>query len=47
LTIIGPTIKHGVLRDARLIDIAPTVAQWLSLPLPLPRVEGRPLTLAE
>ncbi|MET0391038.1 MAG: ectonucleotide pyrophosphatase/phosphodiesterase, partial [Polyangiales bacterium] len=34
LLVIGPTIKRGVVPDARLVDIAPTIASWLALPLP-------------
>jgi len=43
LLVIGPGIKPGVLPQARLIDIAPTIAQWLSLSLP--GVDGRSLAL--
>ena len=40
LVLYGPGIEKGKLRDARLIDIAPTVASWLQLPL---TAEGKPL----
>ena len=33
LVFFGATIKKGKLSDARLVDIAPTVAEWLRLPL--------------
>jgi predicted AlkP superfamily pyrophosphatase or phosphodiesterase len=41
LILFGPTIAHGQLASARLIDIAPTVASWLGLELP--GVDGKPL----
>jgi predicted AlkP superfamily pyrophosphatase or phosphodiesterase len=41
LLLLGPSIRPGLIKDARLIDIAPTIAGWLSLDLP--DVEGRPL----
>jgi predicted AlkP superfamily pyrophosphatase or phosphodiesterase len=41
LILFGPTIEHGVLASARLIDIAPTVARWLGLELP--NIDGKPL----
>jgi len=43
LLMFGPSIPHGVIRGARLIDIAPTMAQWLRLPFP--GAEGVPLTV--
>ena len=33
LVLFGPTVSKGKLSDARLVDIAPTVAAWLHLPL--------------
>lgn len=33
LVLFGPTVQRGTLTDARLVDIAPTVAAWLQLPL--------------
>lgn len=33
LLLFGATIEMGTLTDARLVDIAPTVAAWLHLPL--------------
>ena len=41
LLLFGATVPHGVLDDARLVDIAPTIAAWLGLPSP--NVEGRSL----
>jgi predicted AlkP superfamily pyrophosphatase or phosphodiesterase len=41
LLMVGPSIPHGTIQGARLIDIAPTIAKWLSLPLPA--AEGTPL----
>ncbi len=41
LVIFGPTVPKGKLTDARLVDIAPTVAAWLHLPLS--GVDGKPL----
>lgn len=43
LLMVGPNVLHGRIENARLIDIAPTIAQWLHLPLP--DVEGRPLVV--
>jgi len=42
LLMVGPGIAPGKLENARLIDIAPTVAQWLGLKLE--KAEGKPLT---
>jgi hypothetical protein len=41
LVLFGRQIAAGKLPGARLVDIAPTVAKWLGLPLP--NVEGTPL----
>lgn len=41
LLLFGPNIPKGKLADARIVDIAPTVAAWLHLPLP--NVDGKPL----
>lgn len=41
LVLFGVTVAKGKLNDARLIDIAPTVASWLQLPLS--GVDGKPL----
>ncbi len=41
LLIYGPSIGHGKIEGARLIDIAPTVARWLGLKLE--KAEGKPL----
>jgi predicted AlkP superfamily pyrophosphatase or phosphodiesterase len=41
LLMVGPSIPHGTLSGARLIDIGPTIAEWLALPMP--GVEGKPL----
>jgi predicted AlkP superfamily pyrophosphatase or phosphodiesterase len=43
LLLMGPSIEPGLLRDARLVDIAPTIAGWLALELP--GAEGRPLSV--
>ena len=37
----GPGVQPGPIEDARLIDIAPTIASWLGVALP--DVEGRVL----
>jgi predicted AlkP superfamily pyrophosphatase or phosphodiesterase len=41
LLMMGPSIPHGTIAGARLIDIAPTIAGWLGLPMP--GVDGKPL----
>ena len=41
LLLFGPNVAKGKLNDARLVDIAPTVAAWLQLPLS--GVDGKPL----
>jgi predicted AlkP superfamily pyrophosphatase or phosphodiesterase len=46
LVLLGPSIPHGQLRDARLVDIAPTIAQWLALPARDFAFDGRPLSIA-
>ncbi|MGC4069859.1 MAG: ectonucleotide pyrophosphatase/phosphodiesterase [Polyangiaceae bacterium] len=43
LLIVGPSIPHGTIEDARLIDIAPTIAGWLGIPFP--DVEGKALRI--
>lgn len=45
LIIAGPNVKHGALKAARLIDIGPTIASWLSLSLP--NTDGSPLRVSE
>jgi predicted AlkP superfamily pyrophosphatase or phosphodiesterase len=44
LLVYGRAIVPGPIRQARLIDVAPTVAKWLNLSLP--QAEGRPLPVA-
>jgi predicted AlkP superfamily pyrophosphatase or phosphodiesterase len=44
LLIYGPAIAPGKIKQARLIDVAPTVARWLDLKLD--RAEGKPLPVA-
>jgi hypothetical protein len=39
----GPAVAAGKLEGARLVDVAPTVAHWLGLPLEKP--EGKPQAL--
>jgi len=41
LLLYGPNVPHGTITGARLVDIAPTIAAWLGLPMP--NVDGRPL----
>lgn len=41
LLLVGPRVRAGRLDDARLIDIAPTVAAWLGLHMP--GAEGKSL----
>jgi predicted AlkP superfamily pyrophosphatase or phosphodiesterase len=41
LLLYGSNVPHGTLAGARLVDIAPTMAGWLGLPMP--NVDGRPL----
>jgi arylsulfatase A-like enzyme len=41
LVLYGPNVPHGTLQGARLVDIAPTIAEWLGLSMP--NVDGRPL----
>jgi len=41
LLFYGPAIKAGKIRNARMLDIALTLAQWLGLRLE--RAEGTPL----
>jgi predicted AlkP superfamily pyrophosphatase or phosphodiesterase len=43
LLVTGPGIAPGIMERARLIDIAPTVAQWLGFKLE--KAEGRPLPI--
>lgn len=43
LLLVGATIPHGTIFDARLIDVAPTVATWLGLSLP--NVDGKQLVI--
>jgi predicted AlkP superfamily pyrophosphatase or phosphodiesterase len=44
LLIYGPAIAPGKIKQARLIDVAPTVARWLDLKLE--RAEGKPLAVS-
>jgi len=44
LLIYGPAIAPGKIKQARLIDVAPTVSRWLDLKLD--RAEGKPLPIA-
>ena len=37
----GPAIAAGRLEDARLVDVAPTIARWLGLNIP--KADGKPL----
>jgi predicted AlkP superfamily pyrophosphatase or phosphodiesterase len=41
LLAFGPSLPRGRFEDARLIDVAPTIAAWLGLPMPT--VEGHAL----
>jgi predicted AlkP superfamily pyrophosphatase or phosphodiesterase len=41
LVLYGPNVPHGTLQGARLVDIAPTIAEWLGLSMP--NVDGKPL----
>jgi predicted AlkP superfamily pyrophosphatase or phosphodiesterase len=41
LLLYGPNVPHGTITGARLVDIAPTIAGWLGLPMP--DVDGRAL----
>jgi predicted AlkP superfamily pyrophosphatase or phosphodiesterase len=43
LLMVGPGIPHGTISEARLIDIAPTIAKWLGLELP--EAEGTALRI--
>ncbi len=43
LILAGPSVPHGLLEGARLIDIAPTIASWLGLAMP--NVDGTPLVV--
>jgi predicted AlkP superfamily pyrophosphatase or phosphodiesterase len=43
LLFYGPNVAPGVLRGARLVDLAPTVARWLGLALE--RTDGAPLAI--
>jgi predicted AlkP superfamily pyrophosphatase or phosphodiesterase len=43
LLIYGPAIHAGKMQNARMIDIGPTVAEWLGLELT--KAEGRPMML--
>jgi hypothetical protein len=45
LLLLGPSIQHGQVRAARLVDIAPTIAQWLSLPPRAGEYDGKPLSV--
>jgi predicted AlkP superfamily pyrophosphatase or phosphodiesterase len=41
LLLYGPHVPRGDLRDARVVDVGPTVAAWLGLAMP--NVDGKPL----
>ncbi len=41
--VYGPRIAPGTIENARLIDVAPTIARWLDLPFP--EVKGRALDI--
>jgi predicted AlkP superfamily pyrophosphatase or phosphodiesterase len=41
LILFGPNVPHGTIAGARLIDIGPTIASWLDLPMP--KATGVPL----
>ncbi len=41
LILYGPNVPHGTLAGARLVDVAPTIAEWLSLSMGV--VDGKPL----
>ena len=43
LLVYGPPIGRGQIKNAQLIDIAPTVARWLGLKLD--KAEGKPLEI--
>lgn len=43
MLMVGPTIPHGTIERARLIDLTPTIAQWLALPIGA--VDGVPLKI--
>ncbi len=45
LLIYGPAIGAGRIENARMIDLAPTIAAWLGLPFA--HAEGRPLELPQ
>jgi len=41
LIVFGPNVPHGSQPDARLVDVAPTIASWLGLSLG--ETDGKPL----
>jgi hypothetical protein len=43
LLVYGPAIAHSELSNARLIDIAPTIAGWLGFEMNM--AEGQPLPI--
>ncbi|MBI4238916.1 MAG: alkaline phosphatase family protein [Deltaproteobacteria bacterium] len=43
LVIRGPGIRPNRRRLAQLVDLYPTMLRWFSLPVPLNRIDGRPL----
>lgn len=43
LILYGPNVPHGTIAGARLIDIGPTIASWLGLPMP--QATGAPLRI--
>jgi predicted AlkP superfamily pyrophosphatase or phosphodiesterase len=43
LLVYGPAIGHAKIANARLIDVAPTIARWLGLSLT--KAEGKPLEI--
>jgi predicted AlkP superfamily pyrophosphatase or phosphodiesterase len=43
LLMVGPSIVHGKIRDARLVDVGPTIAGFLGLSMP--GTDGHPLTV--
>jgi predicted AlkP superfamily pyrophosphatase or phosphodiesterase len=44
LLVYGPNVPHGTISGARLVDIGPTIASWLGLPMP--NVAGKPLQVS-
>jgi predicted AlkP superfamily pyrophosphatase or phosphodiesterase len=44
MLMVGPSIPHGTIERARIVDVAPTIAAWLALPIG--PVDGSPVKVS-